>query len=278
MTPICHVLNAAENERLRSLFADAVTGKYFPETDSGEYMIAIGDKVDNKIAYMTGEIDNPVITRILEIDEYSETKLDEIRRDVYETERSGIQRQTEGIFKIHAATDFGSDVTSQRSVSARQRYNNQLGAKRSSGSGKTQRIKEIVFEENGTERITYSDGSVEIRNSQNDANNNPNKRYALSADFDIAKGSISEEVTKKAQSTLKELKSRLKSTPSAILATQIQFTNQQAGIEAAGKALGVKEIEAEVQAVRASRNQAQEMLAGQQWSIMGDKYISRKRA
>ena len=100
-----------------------------------------------------------------------------------------------------------------------------------------------------------------------------NKRYALSADFDIAKGSISEEATKKAQSTLKELKSRLKSTPSAILATQIQFTNQQAGIEAAGKALGVKEIEAEVQAVRASRNQAQEMLAGQQWSIMGDKYI-----
>lgn len=100
-----------------------------------------------------------------------------------------------------------------------------------------------------------------------------NKRYALSADFDIAKGSISEEATKKAQSTLKELKSRLKSTPSAILATQIQFTNQQAGIEAAGKALGVKEIEAEVQAVRASRNQAQEMLAGQQWSIMGDKYV-----
>ena len=100
-----------------------------------------------------------------------------------------------------------------------------------------------------------------------------NKRYALSADFDIAKGSISEEATKKAQSTLKELKSRLKSTPSAILATQIQFTNQQAGIEAAGKALGIKEIEAEVQAVRASRNQAQEMLAGQQWSIMGEKYV-----
>ncbi|MBQ7333204.1 MAG: hypothetical protein IJW38_02525 [Clostridia bacterium] len=266
-----NVLNAAENERLRSLFADAVMGKYFPETDSGEYMIAIGDKVDNKIAYMTGEIDNPVITRILEIDEYSETKLDEIRRDVYETERSGIQRQTEGIFKIHAATDFGSDVTSQRSVSARQRYNNQLGAKRSSGSGKTQRIKEIVFEENGTERITYSDGSVEIRNSQNDIKSDSNKRYALSADFDIAKGSIS---SKEIESKLKQLKNYAKNmTPSSILATQIQFTNTQAGIEAAGRALGIKEIEAEVQAVRASRNQAQEMLAGQQWSIMGDKYV-----
>ena len=102
---------------------------------------------------------------------------------------------------------------------------------------------------------------------------NSNVRNALPADFDIAKGAISEEVTEKARGVLGTLKDKVKSTPSAILATQIQFTNQQAGIEAAGKALGIKEIEAEVQAVRASRNQAQEMLAGQQWSIMGDKYI-----
>ena len=59
---------------MRSLFADAVSKQSNPpRTKSGEYMIVIGENVDNKIAYMTGEIDMPVITRVLEIDEYNET-------------------------------------------------------------------------------------------------------------------------------------------------------------------------------------------------------------
>ena len=61
---------------------------------------------------------------------------------------------------------------------------------------------------------TVAENGVDLEHSKDTDKNN--KRYALSADFDIAKGSISEETTKKAQSTLKELKSRLKSTPSAI--------------------------------------------------------------
>ena len=35
-------------------------------------MFAIGDEVENKIAYMKGQIDDPIITRILEINEYDE--------------------------------------------------------------------------------------------------------------------------------------------------------------------------------------------------------------
>ena len=34
-------------------------------------MIAIGEDVDNKIAYMKGSVEAPVITRVLEIDEYN---------------------------------------------------------------------------------------------------------------------------------------------------------------------------------------------------------------
>ena len=86
------------------------------------------------------------VTRILQIYEYDESKLDEIRRDVYETERAGIQRQAEGIFEVYVATDFGSNVTSQRSISAGQRYNNQLGTERGRGSKTASRVKEYIFE------------------------------------------------------------------------------------------------------------------------------------
>ena len=63
-------MSGTENAHLRSLFADAVSGQSNPPiSESGEYMIAIGDNVDNKISYMKRKIDSPVITRILEIDE-----------------------------------------------------------------------------------------------------------------------------------------------------------------------------------------------------------------
>lgn len=116
--------------------------------------------------------------------------------------------------------------------------------------------------------LKNNDGQTVGRSGQNQSN----VRNAI-PDFDIAKGSISKNNSEEVDSKLKEIKKLAKSAPSALLATQIQFTNQQAGIEAAGKALGMKDIEAEVQAVRASRNQTQEMLAGNQWTIMGDKVV-----
>lgn len=130
------VLSARENERLRSLFADAVSKRANPpKTKLGEYMIAIGEDADNKIAYMTGNIDSPVVTRILEIDEYDETKLDEIRRNIYALERSGIQRQTGDLFTFYTAADFGNTLNAKRGSLQISRYNNQLGANRGAGSG-----------------------------------------------------------------------------------------------------------------------------------------------
>ena len=43
---------------------------------------------------------------------------------------------------------------------------------------------------------------------------------------------------------------------------QIAVTNEQAGIEVIGKQLGIKDIEAKVQAVRAARTEANEMIGG----------------
>ncbi|MBQ9760148.1 MAG: hypothetical protein IJW16_02235 [Clostridia bacterium] len=134
-----NVLSPTENARLRSLFAEAVTKNYFPRTKSGEYMIEIGDRVTNKIAYMTGSIDEPVITRVLLIDEHNGTKLSEIRGDVYETERRGIQTKTEGIFRLYYRSDFGDYVFTEGGIRKGTRYNNQLGAERGAGSRTTQK-------------------------------------------------------------------------------------------------------------------------------------------
>ena len=146
------VLSARENERLRSLFADAVSKQSNPpKTKSGEYMIAIGEDVDNKIAYMTGEIDNSVITRVLEIDEYNETKLDEKRRNVYEAGRRVIQPPSSGVYRFHYSTDYRYRRNKQGSRFESERYNDGLGANRGRGGKTTSRVKEILFDDDGNE-------------------------------------------------------------------------------------------------------------------------------
>lgn len=52
---------------------------------------------------------------------------------------------------------------------------------------------------------------------------------------------------------------------------QISLTNEQAGIEKIGKKIGIKDIEARVQAARASRNMAEMMLGNEQYRIGASK-------
>ncbi len=144
------MLSASENARLRSMFAEAVSGHSKPpKSKSNEYMIAVGDKVDNKIVYMKGTIDNPIITRVLEIKLNDETRIDEIRRETYALERRGIQRKTGGIFYTYTSTSFGSSDYQQRSGIRSERYNDQFGTQRRRSSKGTSKVKEILFDDNG---------------------------------------------------------------------------------------------------------------------------------
>ncbi len=95
------------------------------------------------------------------------------------------------------------------------------------------------------------------------------ERYALTESFDEADNVPSSEKSE-APSRKRGLKGRA---AAAYLATQIEFVNSQAGIEHAGRRLGVKNVEAFVQAARTSKNQAQEMLAGRQWTIMSERVV-----
>ena len=146
------VLTSSESEDLRSKFAAAVSKQAnYPKTKSGEYMIAIGEKVDNKIAYMKGTIDTPAITRVLEIDLDNETDLDVERRNIYAAERAGIQRQAGEIFTLYTSADYGYQQYEKRSGTKSSRDNNQFRTERGRGSSKASRVKEILFDDNGNE-------------------------------------------------------------------------------------------------------------------------------
>ena len=109
-------------------------------------MIAIGEKVDNKIAYMKGTIDNPIIARVIEIDLDNETDLDVERRNIYAAERAGIQRQAGEIFALYTSADYGYQQYEKRSSTKISRDNNQFGAERGRGSSKAPKVKEYLFD------------------------------------------------------------------------------------------------------------------------------------
>lgn len=163
-----NVLTAEENAELRSKFSAAKSNQTNPpKTKSGEFVITLNVRVgnkyyENKIAYMKGTIRNPIITRIVEIDEYNETKLAEIRSELYALERQGIRRTSEGIFVQYTSVDFGRYEASERSVSAMPRHNNELGVDRGRSGKKTKRITRFTVNDDGTYTTYYADGTVEI--------------------------------------------------------------------------------------------------------------------
>ena len=122
----------------------------FPETADGELMIAVSDVFDsskeginNVIVFAEGHIESPVITRVLEIDEYNETELDKVRRHIYETERRGIQQETGGVFRRYTSVDYGSYSGSKNNISGigHNLGVGQYGGRRGSQTQKIKRLK-----------------------------------------------------------------------------------------------------------------------------------------
>lgn len=109
-----NLLNAGQNADYRTKFAQAKTGQAkFNKTKNGELIIPVSDiydpdfeGVNNVLVFAKGTIDNPVITSIIEIDEYDETNLDILRRNIYALERRGIHPKVGELFRRYSKTDF----------------------------------------------------------------------------------------------------------------------------------------------------------------------------
>ena len=108
--------------------------------------------------------------------------------------------------------------------------------------------------------VVYDDDGKVIPLSKRFNSNDPDIRYALSE----TRGSIMTEVDPEYKPTVQD------KVFSGWTAVQIAFTNAQAGIETVGKKYGVRNIESLVQAARSGRNQAEEMIAGNQYRIGAD--------
>lgn len=119
----------------------------------------------------------------------------------------------------------------------------------------------IVYAEDGyaTEYVAFKSSQAKATTNKTPTSN-PDIRYALSE----TRSSIMTEVDPEYKPTVQD------KVFSGWTAAQIAFTNAQAGIEAVGKKYGVRNIEALVQAARSGRNQAEEMIAGNQYRIGAD--------
>ena len=119
----------------------------------------------------------------------------------------------------------------------------------------------IVYAEDGyaTEYVAFKSSQAKATTNKTPTQN-PDIRYALSE----TRGSIMTEVDPEYKPTVQD------KVFSGWTAVQIAFTNAQAGIETVGKKYGVRNIESLVQAARSGRNQAEEMIAGNQYRIGAD--------
>ena len=147
------ILNEGYWDNFTRNYADAVYSKGFDRiTPDGEYMIEIYDQnleerlqVIDHIVFAKGNIKSPNVTKIIQIYEVDETKLDKYRRNIYDFERRGIQQETGELLELHRKTDFGAydKEGNGRKVS---RYSKQFAAERGRGSSKAPRVKEYIFE------------------------------------------------------------------------------------------------------------------------------------
>ncbi|GEM_PF-3811457 len=162
------VLSAKVWEDFTEKFAKAKNGGSYPKSASGEWIIAAGDKdkmIDKYLVYAKGEIESPEITRIVEIDLDNETDLDERRRELYACERRGIQQEAGDIFRRYTPSDYGYNEYTSNLQESKSHYSGD-GQQRGRSGAQAQRVTGYHFNEDGSTRVTYADGSEEVQFSR----------------------------------------------------------------------------------------------------------------
>ncbi len=113
------VLTGKELKKLYSKFADAklLKNKY-PKSANGEYMIAVGDKysVDDKIVYLKGTNQNPIITKVLKIVDVDDSDKNFYINEVVHYEQLGIRDSYE-ILEAYAGKEIFNKITLRDCIS-----------------------------------------------------------------------------------------------------------------------------------------------------------------
>ena len=133
------ILNEGQNADYRSKFAMLKSGQAkFPKSKKGEYIIPVSDiydsdleGIDNILVFAKGTVDKPVIASVIEIYEYDETALADIRRYIYGLERRGIPAKSGQIIRRYYATDFANEYKNRNIEDSRDNNDNGLGGRNS---------------------------------------------------------------------------------------------------------------------------------------------------
>ena len=165
------VLTAGQMKNFEARFAKVKSKQLKTyKSKQGEYMIPVSDiydyeseGIENVIVYAKGEIDSPIVTRILEIDLDNETDLDRKRREIYAFERRGIQQTAGQLYRFHYPTDVGYQQYEQRKGAQTNRDNRQSGIQRGRSGETSSRIKGFHVNENGSTTYYRADGSEEVK-------------------------------------------------------------------------------------------------------------------
>ena len=162
------VVNSGYWNNFAKNYAEAVYNKGFDRiTPDGEYMIEIYDQnleeglqVIDHIVFAKGSIKSPKVTKIIQIYEHNENKLDTYRRNIYDVERRGIQQEAGELFEIYRNIDFGAYDKENYSGEVT-RYNNQFRTERAGSGSQASRVKKYTFEsEVSTQNSSLEDGKA----------------------------------------------------------------------------------------------------------------------
>ena len=163
------VISSGYWKNFTSNYAEAVNNKNFDRiTPNGEYMIEVydanlneGAQIIDHIVFAKGDIGNPEITRIIEIDSKNETKLSDERGYIYALERNGIRAEADDLLKIHTSANARSASQRERIGGSDARNSSRLNAKRSRSEINANPITRTqVNEDENTVTITYKNGET----------------------------------------------------------------------------------------------------------------------
>ena len=274
------VINSGYWKAFTENFSQAVTGlQNFPRTSNGEFMIEAYDKhIPNSsadvIVYASGTIENPIVSKIVKLNPSQKTDIDEKRRLLYETERRGVQPEAEGIFDVYHKADFSSKLRSSGNRTPSNSYNNRLNTKRSRSEIKTNPITQFyIDEERNTITFFYSNGTQTTESL--DSPKKISGRFSLSTPTSPTASTPNFVDPSRKSVTLQSSKYKPKFGEvysDAVVASQIAFTNAEAGLERFMGEVGFTKSESEsmVQYTRLASAQANNIIGGSFVDIGGN--------
>lgn len=233
------------------------------ESTKGEKIIKVNDKpettlgVDNVLVFVQGTRNNFKITGVIRFDAETEAEMEVWEDGLYE--KGKIRDSYLAFYKSqgYIAEYRVEDSPNFAEYKSRKRD----GGLRDGAAGLDRRSEEHGSGRDLDDRAEGEGAGNQTKRSSLELDTN-GKRYAIDIDeaIEATRASISmEDTSYKAPKRDKIF--------SLWTQFQIAVTNEQAGIEAVGKQLGIKDIESKVQAVRAARTEANEMIGGQQMRI-----------